>query len=147
MSSKHQHSEPSPSEKPKVIVLCGSSRFVDIMAVCAWILERDEGAIALDLHLLPHWYCAENIPDHLAEHEGVAEAMDRLHLHKIDMADEIFVVNVNHYIGSSTTNEVNYAMSLNKPIRWYTNDHVGEKVNALIDASINAAITEKRITE
>lgn len=40
----------------KVITICGSSRFVDVMAVCAWLLERDERAITLGLHLLPRWY-------------------------------------------------------------------------------------------
>src|ERR1700690_913647 len=107
--------------KPKIITLCGSSRFVDIMAVCAWLLERDESAIAMSLHLLPHWY--PNCPDHhLAEAEGVALAMDELHLRKIDLCDEIFVVNVGDYVGSSTLNEIKYAQDLNKPIRWYTHD-------------------------
>jgi hypothetical protein len=67
-------------QKPKIIVLCGSSRFVDIMAVCAWLIERDEKAIAMGLHLLPGWYSRERIPDHLAEHEGVVADMDALHL-------------------------------------------------------------------
>lgn len=53
--------------KPKVIVLCGSSRFVDIMAVTAWLLEKEEGAITMGLHLLPEWYSEDPIPDHLAE--------------------------------------------------------------------------------
>ena len=56
------------------------------MAVCAWLIERDEGAITMGLHLLPQWYCKNEIPDHLAEHEGVAEKMDELHMRKIDMA-------------------------------------------------------------
>ncbi|KKK90129.1 hypothetical protein LCGC14_2726140, partial [marine sediment metagenome] len=46
-------------EKPKVIVLCGSSRFCDLMAVCAWLLEKEEKAITMGLHLLPQWYCHE----------------------------------------------------------------------------------------
>ena len=29
-------------EEPKIVALCGSSWFVDIMAVCAWLIERDE---------------------------------------------------------------------------------------------------------
>ncbi|MFA6054024.1 MAG: hypothetical protein WC769_01490 [Thermodesulfovibrionales bacterium] len=58
--------------KTKVIVLCGSSKFCDIMAVCAWLLERNEKVITMGLHLLPFWYSEEKIPDHLAEHEGVA---------------------------------------------------------------------------
>ena len=123
-------------KKPKIIVLCGSSRFVDVMAVCAWLIERDEKAITMGLHLLPGWYCRQRIPDHLAEHEGVAQDMDELHLRKIDLADEVFVVNYNDYIGSSTRNEVNYAQSYNKKIRWFTHDDVGEKCQSLIDAAL-----------
>lgn len=103
--------------KPKVIVLCGSSRFVDIMAVTAWQLERDEHVIVMGLHLLPQWY-AKDIPDHLAEHEDCAEQMDELHLRKIDISDEIFVVNWRGYIGESTAKEIAYAKELGKPIRY-----------------------------
>ena len=120
-------------EIPKIVVLCGSSRFVDIMAVCAWLIERDENAIAMGLHLLPQWY-GENIPDHLAEHEGVAEAMDELHLRKIDLADEIFVVNFEDYIGDSTHREICYTQKIGKKIRWYSHDQIGKKVNAIISA-------------
>jgi len=123
-------------EKPKVVVLCGSSKFVDIMAVSQWIIERDEQAIGMGLHLLPGWYSAENIPDHLAELEGVAGAMDQLHLRKIDLCDEIFVVNFRDYIGDSTRNEVEYAKRSGKPIRWYTSDPVGRKVDTLINEAI-----------
>lgn len=109
------------------------------MAVCAWLLERDEGAIAMSLHLLPAWY--PNCPDdHLAEHEGVAPAMDQLHLRKIDLSDEIFVVNCQHYVGSSTTNEVNYAKSKGKPIRWYTDDEIGVTVEKMIADAIAAQL-------
>lgn len=121
---------------PKVVVLCGSSRFVDLMAVSAWLIERDEGAIAMGLHLLPWWYSEDAIPDHLAEHEGVSEAMDALHLRKIDLADEVFVVNHDDYVGESTTNEVRYAKEHGKPIRWFTHDPVGERVRALLTAAI-----------
>jgi len=119
--------------KPKVVVLCGSSRFVDIMAVCAWLIERDEMAITMGLHLLPDWYSIDPIPDHLAEHEGVANQMDQLHLQKIDLADEVFVVNCNDYIGSSTMKEIDYARNAGKNIRWYTHDEIGGKVQALIN--------------
>lgn len=122
--------------KPKVVVLCGSSRFCDIMAVCAWLIERDEQAISMGLHLLPGWYCKDHIPDHLAEHEGVADAMDALHMRKIDLADEIFVVNYTDYIGSSTTNEVRYAQQQGKSVRWLTSDPIGEKVQVLIDQAL-----------
>lgn len=106
--------------KPKVIVLCGSSRFVDIMAVTAWLLEKEEGAITMGLHLLPNWYCKDKIPDHLAEHEGVAKKMDELHKRKIDMADEIFIINYDDYVGDSTMAEMTYAAEKNIPGRWFS---------------------------
>ena len=124
--------------KPKVIVLCGSSRFCEIMAVCAWLLERDENAITMGLHLLPWWYATnEEIPSHLAEHEGVAEQMDELHLRKIDLATEIFVVNVNHYIGDSTRREIEYAKEKGLPIRWFTDDPLGADVQFIVDRMFN----------
>lgn len=110
-------------DKPKVITLCGSSRFVDIMAVEAWRLERDEHVIAMGLHLLPQWYAAD-IPDHLAEHEGCAKEMDELHLRKIDISDEIFVVNVGGYIGESTKREIEYTRKQNKPVIYLEEDKV-----------------------
>lgn len=121
--------------KPKIVVLCGSSRFVDVMSVCAWFIERDEKAIAMGLHLLPAWY--PDVPDHhLAEHEGVAAAMDELHLRKIDLADEVFVVNFQDYIGDSTRNEVAYAQRTGKPIRWFTDDPIGTAVLRLMDQAL-----------
>jgi hypothetical protein len=35
--------------------------------------------------------------------------MDDMHKRKIDMADEIFVINEREYIGASTRSEINYA--------------------------------------
>lgn len=130
--------------KTKRIVMCGSSRFTDVMAVCAWFIERDEHAITNGLHLLPSWYT--NAESHLAEAEGVAEAMDDLHLQKIDSADEVFVVNCNHYIGESTTKEVEYAKSKGIHIRWFTSDPLGEKVNQIIQGKL-AEQQPKNLTE
>lgn len=120
--------------RPKHIVLCGSSRFIEVMAICGWHLERDERAIVSGLHLLPGWYT--DVPHHIAEAEGVAESMDALHLQKIDEADEIFVVNVDHYVGKSTEREVRHAMDQHKPVRWYTDDPVGHRVADLIRAAL-----------
>ncbi len=107
--------------KPKIVCLCGSSRFTDIMAVVAWLLERDEGAIAMGLHLLPQWY--PNVPKHhLAEAEGVADQMDELHLRKIDLADEIFVIDWTDYVGESTAKEIQYAKDNEVPIRYLTRE-------------------------
>ncbi len=102
---------------PRIVCLCGSSRFVAEMACIAWAFERDEGCITLGLHLLPESYPV-HVSDHLAEAEGCAEHMDELHKRKIDLADEIFVVNVGGYIGDSTRSEIDYARAHGKPVRY-----------------------------
>ena len=40
------------------------------------------------------------------------------YLRKIDLADEIFVINVGGYIGSSTKAEIEYAEKTGKPVRY-----------------------------
>ena len=119
------------TNRPKIVVLCGSSKFVDIMAVAEWLIERDELAITMGLNLLPHWY-PDCPSDHLAEHEGCAEAMDELHLRKIDLSDEIFVVDWDGYIGKSTANEIEYAKKNGKDIRYFSKDIIGRNVCKLI---------------
>lgn len=101
------------------------------MAVCAWLIERNEKAITMGLHLLPAWY-AGNISDHIAEHQGVADEMDELHRRKIDIADEIFVVNFDDYIGKSTKAEIEYTKFQGKNIRWFTHDPIGDAVKEII---------------
>lgn len=125
---------------PKIVTMCGSSKYCDIMAVCAWLIEKHEKAVTMGLHLLPIWYPAAD--HHQAEQEGVALEMDRLHLNKIDMADEIFVVNYRDYIGESTASEINYAQWLGKHIRWYTHDYIGRETQGIIDRWLEAQKTK-----
>ena len=44
--------------------------------------------------------------------------LDDMHKRKIDMADDIFVINVGGYIGSSTRSEIEYAKAAGKSIRY-----------------------------
>lgn len=46
------------------------------------------------------------------------EMLDDMHKRKIDMADEIFVINVGGYIGSSTRSEIEYAKATGKSVRY-----------------------------
>ena len=46
------------------------------------------------------------------------EMLDDMHKRKIDMADEIFVINVGGYIGSSTRSEIEYAAAAGKAVRY-----------------------------
>lgn len=114
--------------RPKIVCICGSSRFCDIAAVHAWNFEK-QGVMAVGMHLLPQWYWQSTgkVGDsHGAEQEGVAHILDELHLRKIDLADQVFVVNVpipgheDGYIGERTRIEINYAMSQGKPVSYLT---------------------------
>lgn len=47
--------------------------------------------------------------------------LDEMHKQKIDMADEIYVINVGGYIGESTKSEIEYAKSKRKKISYLEN--------------------------
>ncbi len=100
---------------PKIICLCGSTRFIEQFAIKTWELELD-GFIVLGCTLLPSWYCP--VRDHFAETLGVKAQRDEHHLRKIDLADEVLVLNVGGYIGESTRNEIAYAVAHGKPVRY-----------------------------
>ena len=105
-----------PKDFPEIVCLCGSSRFIESFAVLAWEFEK-QGRIALGLHLLPASYPTK-VADHIAEAEGVTDILNNLHLRKIDLADAVFIVNVNGYIGTDTRREIAYAKQLGKPITY-----------------------------
>jgi hypothetical protein len=44
--------------------------------------------------------------------------LDELHKRKIDLADEVLILNVGGYIGESTRSELEYAREHDKIIRW-----------------------------
>ena len=50
--------------------------------------------------------------------DGRKEMLDDMHKRKIDMADEIFVINVGGYIGSSTRSEIEYAKKNGREVRY-----------------------------
>ncbi len=105
-------------KKPEIVCICGSSRYTGMMAVQAWEFAK-QGIIALSCYLLPEWYNAHD--DHQAEAEGVAEILDKLHLRKIDMADRVFIMNCEDYIGERTAIEIKYAEDHGKPIEYFYN--------------------------
>ena len=45
-------------------------------------------------------------------------ALDELHKRKIDLADEILVINVGGYVGESTRSEIAYALKSCKSVRY-----------------------------
>ncbi|GLZ36341.1 hypothetical protein Lesp02_85280 [Lentzea sp. NBRC 105346] len=100
---------------PRVVCLCGSMRFErEIRAVA--IDESLSGAIVLlPLVNLNHPHQAWGSP--LRDIDGIKADLDRLHLAKIDQADEVIVVCPGGYIGDSTAREIAYAHQQGKPVR------------------------------
>ena len=103
-------------QRPKIVCLCGSTRFMDAFNQA----NRDEtlrGHIVLSVEPTDASHQHDSV-----EANGPLKAMlDDLHLQKIDLADEVLVINVGGYVGRSTANEVAYAILTGKPVRWLDN--------------------------
>ena len=97
--------------KYKVVTLCGSTRFKDTFMEIQKHLTL-QGYIVISVGLFGH------AGDEEVWTEGTKEMLDDMHKRKIDMADEIFVINVDGYIGSSTRSEIEYARKTGKPVRY-----------------------------
>ena len=97
--------------KYKVITLCGSTRFNDEFMEAQKRLTL-EGNIVISVGLFGH------SGDDEVWTEGTKEMLDDMHKRKIDMADEIYVINVGGYIGSSTKSEIEYAKKTGKTVKY-----------------------------
>lgn len=97
--------------KYKVVTLCGSTRFKEEFINTQKQLTL-EGCIVISVGLFGHSGDQEVFTD------GVKEMLDDMHKRKIDMADEIFVINVGGYIGSSTRSEIAYAIETGKAVHY-----------------------------
>lgn len=95
--------------KFKVITLCGSTRFKEEY-------ERVQKELTLKGNIVISVGCYGHSGDDEVYNEGVKEMLDEMHMSKIDMADEIFVINPGGYIGKSTAREISYAKSCGKKI-------------------------------
>lgn len=97
--------------KYKVITLCGSTKFKEEYLDAQKRLTL-EGNIVISVGLFGH------SGDNEVWSEGTKAMLDDMHKRKIDMADEIFVINVGGYIGDSTRSEIEYAKSTGKRIEF-----------------------------
>ncbi len=97
--------------KYKVITLCGSTRFKDAFLEAQKRLTL-EGNIVISVGLFGH------SGDNEVWTEGTKLMLDDMHLRKIDMADEVYVINVDGYIGASTQAEIEYAKRAGKAVRY-----------------------------
>lgn len=104
-------------EKPTIVCLCGSTRFGDAFRK-ANLEETLLGKIILSIGC--DMRSDQEIFGHLsdAELERIKEKLDDLHKRKIDIADEVLILNVGGYIGKSTQSELDYAIREGKVIRY-----------------------------
>jgi len=96
------------TDRPEIVCLCGSIRFVDELRAANHELSL-AGAIVLAPGVFPNADTPSLTPDQKA-------ALGELHLRKIDLADRVLIVNPGGYIGDSTTREIAHAQSTGKPI-------------------------------
>lgn len=95
----------------KIITLCGSTRFKEQFLEAQRRLTLD-GNIVISVGLFGH------SGDEEVWKPGVKEMLDDMHLRKIDLADEIFVINVGGYVGESTRREIAYAKQMGKRVTY-----------------------------
>ena len=97
--------------KYPVITLCGSTRFKEAFLEAQKRLTLG-GNIVISVGLFGHSGDEEVWAD------GTKEMLDDMHKRKIDMADEIYVINVGGYIGESTRSEIAYATAAGKKVNY-----------------------------
>lgn len=102
---------------PRVVCLCGSLRRALEAFRAANLAETLAGNIVLSV---PAVGSDEEEFGHLSPEKLAAEKarMDALHLRKIELADEVLILNVGGYIGESTRRELEYAIKLRKRVRF-----------------------------
>ena len=105
--------------KPIIVCLCGSTRFVELFR---YVNRRE--TLAGKIVLAPGCFQGDVVLEVLP---GVKQRLDALHLQKIDLADEILVVNVGGYIGESTRQEIAYARQHGKRVRWFESGACGDE--------------------
>lgn len=104
----------------RIITLCGSTKFKkQFEQVNAYLTLK--GNIVISLAFFEQSEGFELTSEQ-------ANALGNLHFRKIDLSDEIFVIDVDGYIGSSTKREIEYAERNRKVVRYYSKGEVPENV-------------------
>lgn len=100
------------TERPRIVCLCGSTRFREAFDE-AFVRETLAGRVVLTLALFAHGPAPT-----VQITTELKLRLDELHLAKIDLADEVLVLNVGGYVGASTRREAWYAGRQGKALRW-----------------------------
>jgi predicted phosphodiesterase len=101
--------ELSISNRPTIVVLCGSTKFqkeyeeINFQETMKGKIVLSVGAFVNGEHIVP---------------KGEKAMLDHIHLQKIDLADEVIIINPGNYIGESTMKEIRYAYQKKKSVRF-----------------------------
>lgn len=107
-----------PKPRPTIVCLCGSVRFLDALDQAS-LAETLAGRIVLSVG--SHRQNDDEIFASFSaqERDRALRRLAELHRAKIDLADEILVINVGGYVGEGTRSEIEYALRLGKRVRWW----------------------------
>jgi hypothetical protein len=105
------HEKGAAMQRPIIVCLCGSTRFSEAFRK-ANFEETLAGRIVLSIG------CDFKSDHALHLTDADKQRLDELHKRKIDLADEVLILNVGGYIGSSTRSELEYALEHGKRVRF-----------------------------
>jgi hypothetical protein len=111
----------APGTRPTIVCLCGSTRFYDAFQQANYDLTM-QGKIVLSVGFYPHAKAEHGHGEGVGHDSAEKIALDELHKRKIDLADEVLVLNVGGYIGESTRSEIAYAEKVGRPVRYLEGD-------------------------
>lgn len=100
----------------RVITLCGSTKFKTQFEQANAYLTL-QGNVVISVAFFEQ-------SDGFTITEEQSKLLGQLHFRKIDMSDEIFVIDVDGYIGESTRKEIAYAKQNGKAIRYYSKEEI-----------------------
>ncbi len=104
----------------KTVTICGSMKFEKEMQRIAFLLETK--------HNLNVLQCVYNIED-LEISEAERGFLEKAHFRKIELSDAVYVVDMQGYIGSQVSKEIEYAKALGKEIILYS-EHIAANMPA-----------------
>jgi len=110
---------PMKLTRQRVICYCGSLR----VAKEAFKRAEYEAVIKGEIALLPCCMFVD-IEREFGKTSEYKIKADDLHKRKIDMADEVHILDVGGYIGDSTRSEIEYAESINKPVKYLSREFI-----------------------
>lgn len=112
-------------DKPVIVCLCGSTRFTRIVNAngrSLWqeanLRETLQGRIVLSVGVSTQSDIDIFGKLSVEAANEIKAKLDELHLRKIDLADQVLILDHKGYIGQSTQNELAYARAHSKIIRW-----------------------------